>query len=129
MGLNTAIVIMNDFLRDIRNDPEFGRKLCDAIAIGKGTIINSKGSIRAAEVIGMVSSYTEITVAVGHNIGRIVSDTPEYYTLREVGEILSSHPMTIRREIIRGKLKATKVGQQWRINRQDLNEYLQPENR
>ena len=31
MGLNTTVVILNDYLHDIENDPEFGKKLSRAI--------------------------------------------------------------------------------------------------
>lgn len=31
MGLNTAMIVRNDFLREIENDPEFGVKVANAI--------------------------------------------------------------------------------------------------
>jgi excisionase family DNA binding protein len=48
-------------------------------------------------------------------------------SLREVAHWLGYHPATVRRLIRSGKLKATKVGGQWRINRNSLLEYMQME--
>ena len=46
------------------------------------------------------------------------------YTSHEIAEILSVHPMTIYREIQRGKLKAFRVGTDFRINEKDLQDYV-----
>lgn len=46
------------------------------------------------------------------------------YTSQEIAKILSVHPMTIYREIRRGKLKAFRVGTDFRINEKDLQEYV-----
>ena len=44
-----------------------------------------------------------------------------FYSVDQVAEILKLHQRTIRRYIRGGKLKATKVGKEWRITQQDLN--------
>jgi excisionase family DNA binding protein len=44
----------------------------------------------------------------------------EYYSTEEVAEILDLHIRTIRRFIREGKLKATRVGKQFRIAESDL---------
>lgn len=46
------------------------------------------------------------------------------YTSHEIAKILSVHPMTIYREIRRGKLKAFRVGADFRINEKDLQKYV-----
>jgi excisionase family DNA binding protein len=44
-----------------------------------------------------------------------------YYTVDQVAEIVGMHPKTIRRFIREGKLKAYKIGKQWRITGHDLS--------
>ena len=44
-----------------------------------------------------------------------------YYTVDQVSEIIGMHPKTIRRFIREGKLKASKVGKQYRITGHDLS--------
>lgn len=45
------------------------------------------------------------------------------FTVPEAAQLLNCHEQTIRREIRRGKLKAAKVGNDWRISRPDLETY------
>jgi excisionase family DNA binding protein len=47
----------------------------------------------------------------------------EVYTVAEAAELLNCHDNTIRREIKRGKLRAAKVGNDWRISKADLEVY------
>ena len=47
----------------------------------------------------------------------------EVYTVKEAADLLHCHENTIRREIKRGKLKASKIGRDWRISRADLQSY------
>lgn len=47
-----------------------------------------------------------------------------YYTVEQVAELLTMHPKTIQRYIREDKLKAKKVGKSWRIDEQDLREYM-----
>lgn len=44
----------------------------------------------------------------------------DIYTVDQVADILELHPKTVRRFIQEGKLKARKVGKQWRIQKSDL---------
>lgn len=46
------------------------------------------------------------------------------YTINQVAEILDLHHKTVRNFISQGKLKAGKVGKQWRVSEADLNEFL-----
>ena len=45
------------------------------------------------------------------------------YTVQELAEILSLHPKTVQRFIREGKLKATKIGREWRVQKEDLREF------
>lgn len=47
----------------------------------------------------------------------------DFYTIYEVSDILNLHHKTIRNFINDKKLKATKVGRQWRISKDDLEEF------
>ncbi|AJS58578.1 helix-turn-helix domain-containing protein [Paenibacillus sp. IHBB 10380] len=44
-----------------------------------------------------------------------------FYTIDQVAEILDIHHKTVRKFIKEGKLKANKVGKQWRISQIDLD--------
>lgn len=48
----------------------------------------------------------------------------DYYTPKEVAEILSLHYLTILRNIKSGKLKAVRIGQQFRISKEDLQSFI-----
>ncbi len=55
--------------------------------------------------------------------GEIPSES-ELYTVEQVGRILKFAPGTVRRMIDEGELKAIKVRGQWRIKREDLQDYI-----
>jgi excisionase family DNA binding protein len=48
-------------------------------------------------------------------------------TVPEVAERLRVHPITVRRHIKAGRLKAVRVGRNIRVRPEDLEEYLRPE--
>lgn len=48
----------------------------------------------------------------------------KYYTVEETATKIGVHTKTVRRYIYSGKIKALKLGGQWRIAEEDLNEYL-----
>lgn len=48
----------------------------------------------------------------------------KFYTINQVAEILDMHHKTIRNFITEGKLKACKVGKQWRILDNDLRSFM-----
>lgn len=66
MGLNTVVVILNDHLHRIRDDPEFGRKLADAIEAYPSDRYHSSTSFR---VVSMAHADYEQIVSVHGNIG------------------------------------------------------------
>ncbi|WP_425448214.1 helix-turn-helix domain-containing protein [Dethiothermospora halolimnae] len=49
------------------------------------------------------------------------------FTVDEVSKILGMHPRTIRRYIREDKLKAGKIGGQWRIKKKDLTKLMDDE--
>lgn len=48
-----------------------------------------------------------------------------YYTVDQVSEMIKMHPKTVRRFIREGKLKANKVGKQWRITGHELSVFTE----
>lgn len=48
----------------------------------------------------------------------------KFYTIDQVAEALEMHHKTIRKFIKDGKLKANKVGKQWRISKEDLDRFM-----
>jgi hypothetical protein len=77
MSWNTTVVVLNDALHDIENDPEFGKKLADAV---KRAINRKECPIRvsahhfspAAMVIETHDGGSAVTVEVYGNTGRVV---------------------------------------------------------
>ena len=51
-----------------------------------------------------------------------------FYTIDQIAEILGMHHKTIRRFITEGKLRANKVGKQWRISGHDLSLFMEDNN-
>jgi excisionase family DNA binding protein len=49
------------------------------------------------------------------------------YTVGEIAEILDLHPKTVRRLIREGRIRARKIGREWRIRKDDLREYAHGE--
>ena len=51
------------------------------------------------------------------------------YSVTDVAEVLQVHPVTVRRMIHRGQLKAVKLGTRlWRIQDNDLWDYIRRSN-
>ena len=48
----------------------------------------------------------------------------QLYTLEEVADILRVSIQTVRRMIADGELPATKIRGQWRVRKEDLEEYI-----
>jgi excisionase family DNA binding protein len=49
------------------------------------------------------------------------------YTVTQLSDILDLHPKTVRRFIHEGRIKATKIGREWRVRTEDLREYAHGE--
>jgi len=73
MGWNTTVVVHNDALHEIENDPEFGKNLSRAITIaaGRGTReeVSAGHHCGACEVIESHHADQVRVVAVGGNYG------------------------------------------------------------
>lgn len=77
MGFNTTIVVMNDALGEIRDDPGFGRRLHDAIVGIGGREVSAHGKVfihaNAAIVIETHHADHDVLVRVGGNRGVVES--------------------------------------------------------
>jgi excisionase family DNA binding protein len=51
-------------------------------------------------------------------------NTQEFYTAKEISEKLKLNVMTIYRYINAGKLKAYKIGKEFRVEKQEFEEFL-----
>lgn len=74
MGYNSTVVVMNDALDQIRNDPDFGRKLADAIAVvQRGKSVDIRSGYHANAAIVICSRHADWTtyIKVGGNYGEI----------------------------------------------------------
>lgn len=75
MGYNTTVVVLNDAIGDIENDPEFGKKLAQAIKAFRPHVSNyvSAGChVNAAQVIESHHSSCDVIVSVGGNTGTVL---------------------------------------------------------
>jgi DNA binding domain, excisionase family len=52
----------------------------------------------------------------------------KFYSIDQIAEILDMHHKTIRKFITEGKLRANKVGKQWRISGHDLSLFMESNN-
>lgn len=71
MGFNTTVVVLNDALHEIKNDPDFGRKLYDAVlCVQRGPQDVSAGNhCNAVSVIESHHADGFHLIAVGGNYG------------------------------------------------------------
>lgn len=110
MGFNTSVIVMNDALHEIADDPEFGPKLAAAISklslpaehrghrAGEwGVAVSSNGFSTAAVAVETHHADYETVIAVGGNQARILShgirpydrgkdDSKEVAYLRELAD-------------------------------------------
>jgi len=49
------------------------------------------------------------------------------YNVSQLAEILDLHPKTVRRFIRDGKIRATRIGREWRVRKEDLQQYAHGE--
>lgn len=49
----------------------------------------------------------------------------EYYSTKEIATLLKVHVITVRRWIDKGKLPAIKLDKDLRVNKKDLNNFLE----
>lgn len=83
MGFNTTVVVLNDALSYIRDDPEFGRRLYDAVTRAhsgpQDVAAHSKRGIHcnAAIVIETHHADYDVIVRVGRNTGEVLKGKSE----------------------------------------------------
>src|SRR3954470_14683358 len=71
MGLNTTVVILNDALGEIQNDPDFGKKL---FAVINGASLPQRLSSMATVIRTDHADYFQI-IAIGGNTGYSLGTT------------------------------------------------------
>lgn len=49
----------------------------------------------------------------------------KYYSVEQIAALLAMHPKTIQRYIREGRLKASKLGKNWRVSGHDLSVFLE----
>ena len=80
MGYNTTVVVMNDALKNIKNDPNFGEKLVAAInhlqidnkPIDVSATYGNSVNVNAVTVIESHHADDFIVVAIGGNYGEVL---------------------------------------------------------
>lgn len=76
MGYNTALMILNDQLENIKDDPNFGRRIFDAI-IEKTAEPNSKNFDSRYDLLQSQHADEDQLVVVGGNMIQKFSDLSE----------------------------------------------------
>ncbi len=82
MGFNATVVVMNDALQEISEDPDFGKRLAKAVAELSGQAIYKPVNVaahgktcimgNAAVVIETHHSSYDVLVKVGGNTGEVI---------------------------------------------------------
>jgi len=71
MGYNTTVIVLNDALHAIKDDPEFGKKLAAAVShvgcYGQQKDVSALGHVNAATVVETHHADGNAIVAVGGN--------------------------------------------------------------
>lgn len=76
MGLNTTVVVLNDALHEIKDDPEFGAKLyraCIEKRDGSPEYISAGSYCTAAVVVETHHADHNVLVRVGGNTGAVAT--------------------------------------------------------
>jgi hypothetical protein len=100
MGYNTTVIFMNDALTCIKDDPNFGRRLYDAIQgcgchVEKPVDVSSLGFANAATVIDIHHADQTALIAVGGNYATVVDN---YWGWKH-------HSLYHQKEILKAALK------------------------
>lgn len=84
---------------------------------------------RAEEAVAFAEALAEAEAVALENEAMMpkeeVMGDEDILTLPEVAKLLKIHRNTVLNEIERGRLRAAKVGRQWRFTMEDVNGYLQ----
>lgn len=80
MGFNTTVIVLNDGLSGIENDPDFGKRLAQAILLfspSKGRVDVCAGNhVNACSVIETHHADNTAVVAVGGNFASVLGCYP-----------------------------------------------------
>ena len=118
MGYNSTLIILNDALHEIGNDPDFGKKVEAAIqqsVLGKRIDISSGYHANAATVIECHHADHLQVIAIGGNTGQVLGsgggyrNTPEEmlkYLADSLGYRLTKKPKKEVEDLLRLKPKA-----------------------
>jgi hypothetical protein len=76
MGFNTTVVILNDAIHDIADDPHFAGRLAEAVAhhFGKPVWVRAGSHGNAALVVETHHADDKVLVKVGGNTGEVIMD-------------------------------------------------------
>lgn len=102
MGYNTSVLILNDALNHIENDPLFGKKLADAIrfvSVDKPQKIDlkhetDKGIFVFCDAVTVIETHhadTNVVIAVGNNQGRVLGYSTKYEKTLIVKDIVKQN--------------------------------------
>ena len=89
MGFNTTVIVRNDALGNIEEDPEFGKNLARAImhlsvSQGRSVDVSSKGHCNAASAIETHHADRYIASAIGGNTAIVLGDCGSWQVDDEV---------------------------------------------
>lgn len=74
---------------------------------------------------GHVSAIEFLNASKKYDLSRTELEEPDpYFTLAEAGYLFDLSPTTLRHQIHRGALRGTKIGRNWVVHRDDLNDYI-----
>jgi molybdopterin biosynthesis enzyme MoaB len=111
MGYNTTIVVINDALNEIETDPEFGKKLAQAIrSMGYGNNdridVAAGNHVNAAHVVESHHADSSVVVTVGGNLGLVRASAYGWTNTRETQtKLLKEWASTLGLEVVE-KIKA-----------------------
>ena len=72
MGMNTVIVVLNDLVQDIRDNPRFGREVADAVTSWPYDYDGNRVGGRGFRIISMSHALDEQLVSVSGNRGGLL---------------------------------------------------------
>lgn len=112
MGYNTTVVFLNDALGDIEYDPDFGKKLADAVLQvqrGKSVDVSAGSHVNAATVIESHHADYYSAVLVGGNYGHRLPgsvgirhwDKTSEIELAYLRELAHAHGYDLRKKPVR----------------------------
>ncbi len=75
------------------------------------------------DLIKKLTEHPELIEHLVKSLKKAANNSIEVYTSKQAAELLQCHEITIRRAIKSGKLKASKIGRDYRISKLDLGRF------